>query len=151
MNPARRPPTPRPPRASSRLRAWVLVALVLLMAVVGLAGGRYLWPDAGPAVTLAPTTSYRPGDVVFSRGDRLVVVVDGTDDAKRFRALVAVDPRSGCSLVWLPADGLLHDPCLGSIYARDGTVLGGPSARSLTPLSVSVVGEHVVVRLPPRG
>ncbi|MGO9139421.1 MAG: ubiquinol-cytochrome c reductase iron-sulfur subunit [Syntrophales bacterium] len=43
-------------------------------------------------------------------------------------------PHLGCYYNWNPASGHFECPCHGSVYASDGTVLGGPAPRRLDTL-----------------
>jgi Rieske Fe-S protein len=66
------------------------------------------------------------------------------------RAFMAIDPRNGCSLeVLSPAIpkgtgvAAFHDVCHGSLYAIDGSHVGGPSPWTLDQLVVSIRGDIV--------
>ena len=44
----------------------------------------------------------------------------------------------GCQYDWNPASGHFECPCHGSVYAPDGTVLGGPAPRRLDTLPTRI-------------
>jgi menaquinol-cytochrome c reductase iron-sulfur subunit len=44
----------------------------------------------------------------------------------------------GCQYTWNPASGHFECPCHGSVYAPDGTVLGGPAPRRLDTLPTRI-------------
>jgi menaquinol-cytochrome c reductase iron-sulfur subunit len=44
----------------------------------------------------------------------------------------------GCQYTWNPASGHFECPCHGSVYAPDGTVLGGPAPRRLDTLPTQI-------------
>ena len=44
----------------------------------------------------------------------------------------------GCHYDWNPASGHFECPCHGSVYAPDGTVLGGPAPRRLDTLPTKI-------------
>ena len=44
----------------------------------------------------------------------------------------------GCQFDWNPASGHFECPCHGSVYAPDGTVLGGPAPRRLDTLPTKI-------------
>ena len=44
----------------------------------------------------------------------------------------------GCQYAWNPASGHFECPCHGSVYATDGTVLGGPAPRRLDTLPTRI-------------
>lgn len=71
------------------------------------------------------------------------------DDGGAIRAYLAADPRSGCLLDWIPVvmatgpvgttyEHRFHDTCHGSLYDRNGTVVGGPSPWTLDEAIISV-------------
>ena len=47
-------------------------------------------------------------------------------------------PHLGCQYAWNPATGHFECPCHGSVYALDGTVLGGPAPRPLDTLPTRI-------------
>lgn len=47
-------------------------------------------------------------------------------------------PHLGCHYDWNPASGRFECPCHGSVYALDGTVLGGPAPRRLDTLPTKI-------------
>ena len=47
-------------------------------------------------------------------------------------------PHLGCHYDWNPASGHFECPCHGSVYAPDGTVLGGPAPRPLDTLPTKI-------------
>ncbi len=47
-------------------------------------------------------------------------------------------PHLGCQYAWNPASGHFECPCHGSVYAPDGTVLGGPAPRPLDTLPTRI-------------
>ena len=44
----------------------------------------------------------------------------------------------GCQYAWNPASGHFECPCHGSVFAPDGTVLGGPAPRRLDTLPTRI-------------
>ncbi len=51
----------------------------------------------------------------------------------------------GCQFNWNPASGHFECPCHGSIYAADGTVLGGPAPRRLDTLPTRIENGRLFV------
>ncbi len=47
-------------------------------------------------------------------------------------------PHLGCRYDWNPTTGHFECPCHGSVYAPDGTVLGGPAPRRLDTLPTRI-------------
>ena len=61
-----------------------------------------------------------------------------------YQAFSAVCTHSGC-LINQVADGTINCPCHGSKFSLDGQVVNGPAARPLTPVSVEVQGDSIVL------
>jgi menaquinol-cytochrome c reductase iron-sulfur subunit len=51
----------------------------------------------------------------------------------------------GCHYDWNPASGHFECPCHGSVYAPDGTVLGGPAPRRLDTLPTKIENGELYV------
>ncbi|HUH67010.1 MAG TPA: ubiquinol-cytochrome c reductase iron-sulfur subunit [Syntrophales bacterium] len=51
----------------------------------------------------------------------------------------------GCHFNWNPASEHFECPCHGSVYAIDGTVLGGPAPRHLDTLPAKIEGGQLYV------
>jgi len=54
-------------------------------------------------------------------------------------------PHLGCHYDWNPASGHFECPCHGSVYALDGTVLGGPAPRRLDTLPTKIENGELSV------
>ena len=54
-------------------------------------------------------------------------------------------PHLGCHYNWNPASGHFECPCHGSVYAPDGTVLGGPAPRRLDTLPTKIENGELYV------
>jgi menaquinol-cytochrome c reductase iron-sulfur subunit len=54
-------------------------------------------------------------------------------------------PHLGCHYNWNPASGHFECPCHGSVYAPDGTVLGGPAPRRLDTLPSKIENGELYV------
>lgn len=78
---------------------------------------------------------------------RQVPLILVRDFAGTIRAFVGEDPRNGCVLRWRPDIklGVLYDPCHGSIYDRQGHVVGGPSPWDLNEWAVQVRADRILV------
>jgi hypothetical protein len=77
----------------------------------------------------------------------LFLVRDFADFRSTIRAFIGEDPRNGCRLVWRTdiQGGVFYDPCHGSMYDRQGRVVGGPSPWDLNEWSVEVRDGKVFV------
>jgi menaquinol-cytochrome c reductase iron-sulfur subunit len=51
----------------------------------------------------------------------------------------------GCHFNWNPASGHFECPCHGSVFALDGTVLGGPAPRRLDTLPTKIENGELYV------
>jgi cytochrome b6-f complex iron-sulfur subunit len=66
----------------------------------------------------------------------------------QYAALNPLCTHASCAFVELaPADGLLHCPCHGSVFATDGTVRHGPATQPLTTYPATFDGVAVRVKL----
>lgn len=54
-------------------------------------------------------------------------------------------PHLGCHFNWDPVSGHFECPCHGSVYALDGTVLGGPAPRNLDTLPTRIENSELYV------
>jgi len=61
------------------------------------------------------------------------------------------DPRSGCSVVWWPADQVFIDPCHGSTYTYTGEYVRGPARDGLGrfPFRISWAGDVLLTSTQP--
>ena len=65
--------------------------------------------------------------------------------AGTFKAFTAICPHQGC-LVSEVADNEIVCPCHGSLFsAEDGAVVQGPAVQGLTPASITVQGDSIVM------
>jgi Rieske Fe-S protein len=66
----------------------------------------------------------------------------------QYAALNPLCTHANCALVeFTPADGLLHCPSHGSVFATDGTVKQGPATQPLVTYPTTFDGAAVRVRL----
>lgn len=97
-------------------------------------------------------------------GSRRIVAVPSTDDHEalfvlrndddRLVALSARSPKQGCRLVDVDSGELdldprpevqFHDPCHGSNFDRDGTLVGGPGLRGMYRYDVAERDDRILV------
>lgn len=76
------------------------------------------------------------GEMIFLEFDREVfptdVMVYFTEEMDEPLVFLARAPHSRCILTWnIDGDGLLRDPCFGSVYTAEGKYISGPSPRDL--------------------
>jgi Rieske Fe-S protein len=61
-------------------------------------------------------------------------------------ALSSICPHLGCSVDFLSEGGTFNCPCHGSVFAKGGRVVSGPSPRPLDALETRVEGGRVLVK-----
>lgn len=95
-----------------------------------------------PCTATAPTMGCPPFTPI--REVQVFVVRDSSD---RIRAFIGEDPRNGCKFLWRTdvQAGVFYDPCHGSLYDRQGHVVGGPSPWNLNEWAVEVRNDRVLV------
>ena len=78
---------------------------------------------------------------------RMVPLFLVRDSAGSIRAFIGEDPRNGCKLQWRTdvGSGVFYDPCHGSLYDRQGRVVGGPSPWNLNEWAVGISDGTVSV------
>ena len=73
---------------------------------------------------------------------RLVVTRPAAED---LRAFTAICTHEGCTLAAV-VDGTIRCPCHGSRFAiTDGAVVQGPARRALTPRTIAIQGDSIVL------
>lgn len=137
---------------STALRGALLVALLALAGLAGLVVLRIAGLDAALAepglVRLGQAAALADNAVVHYPALNLYIVVGQERAGRSIRALADVDRRSGCIVRWNAQDAMFNDPCLGSIYDRDGRVIGGPSPCDLESLRVEQRAGQLLVTRP---
>jgi cytochrome b6-f complex iron-sulfur subunit len=130
--------------------------------------GASIVPFLTPKVNYEPSTTftvghpgdYRPGEMKLFEARQVFIFYSYWTDPQTgeerqgFQALTAVCTHLGCSYKpFAQADAAphasgffiqqvhAHCPCHGSIFARDGTVLGGPAPRPLPFFQISLTPD----------
>ncbi len=94
------------------------------------------------APTLAATSDIPVGGGQVFPDFRLVVTQPTAGDLKAFTAICTHD---GC-LLNAVADATINCPCHGSRFAiTDGAVVHGPAMRALTPRTITIQGDSIVL------
>lgn len=148
--------------ARRRFLKWATGVLTLLCgAIVGIP---LLGSFVGPAFRTSKTSWIKVGDIGALPVGRPVSlkVADVQADAyiresvirhlwavRRSGAEVTVFSPTcthlGCQFTWNTANGHFECPCHGSVYALDGTVLGGPAPRRLDTLPTRMEKNELYV------
>jgi Rieske [2Fe-2S] domain len=78
---------------------------------------------------------------------RMVPLFLVRDSVGAIRAFIGEDPRNSCKLLWRTdiQGGVFYDPCHGSLYNRQGRVVGGPSPWNLNEWAVGTSDGKVFV------
>ena len=135
----------RDPNAAFSRRRWI--DALLGTSFVAWAGAvvypilRYLTPrqDAGGAnkVTLTDTQKQELGNNGFLiariGSDRVLIL---KDKGQKLRALSAKCTHEGCTVQFVPADGIVWCACHNGKFALDGRVISGPPPRPLVAFDV---------------
>jgi cytochrome b6-f complex iron-sulfur subunit len=135
------------------------------LAVVGFFGGlaAYFFPNSttepSQAFTVGRPSDYQLGDMVLNQSQKVYIFYDkiyqnGVEIGQGFQAVSGVCTHLGCSYKpFGPPDQIpnpdgsqykevhAHCPCHGSIFARDGQVLGGPAPRPLPFYQLSLTAD----------
>jgi Rieske Fe-S protein len=96
----------------------------------------------GPEPALAATSDIPVGGGKIFPDHRLVVTRPAAGDLRAFTAICTHD---GCTLTAV-ADATINCPCHGSRFAiSDGAVVMGPATRALTPRTIRVQGDSIIL------
>jgi Rieske Fe-S protein len=101
---------------------------------------------AGPATSNAPAVLASTADIPVGGGKILTgqKIVITQPQAGSFDAFTAVCTHQGC-LVATVSGGTINCPCHGSKFSiANGSVVNGPAASPLAPVSIKVQGSSIV-------
>jgi cytochrome b6-f complex iron-sulfur subunit len=131
----------------SFMRWATLGALAVAGAEFSLVTIRFFWPNKTEAFgseILAGKVSELPAvDAEPKRNDAGRFWLINTQDG--LLAFYWKCTHLGCTVPWNKEEGQFHCPCHGSLFNRQGVVVGGPAPRPLDIMEVKVQGENVVV------
>jgi nitrite reductase/ring-hydroxylating ferredoxin subunit len=123
----------------------IIGAALVAFVLITLASPRYHAPDM---ITVGSYLRYEAGAPVYSEEHDFWFVRLPED---RVVALHAVDPTSGCSIMWRPGhehmgrSGWFVDPCRASVYDLQGNCFSGPCERGLDRRPVTLQVTEVVI------
>jgi Rieske Fe-S protein len=101
---------------------------------------------SGPAASSGPPVLARTSDIPVGGGKILIAkkIVITQPQAGSFHAFTAVCTHQGC-IVGTVAGGTINCPCHGSKFSVvNGSVVNGPAASPLAPVSIKVQGTSIV-------
>ena len=101
---------------------------------------------SGPAASSGPPVLARTSDIPVGGGKILIAkkIVITQPQAGSFHAFTAVCTHQGC-IVGTVAGGTINCPCHGSRFSvTNGSVVNGPAASPLAPVSIKVQGTSIV-------
>jgi len=105
-------------------------------------GAPALPPPGDTAPALAATSDIPVGGGRIFPDYRLVVTRPAAGDLRAFTAICTHD---GCMLTTV-TDATIDCPCHGSRFAiTDGAVVHGPALRALTPRTITVQGDSIIL------
>lgn len=136
----------RDPNAAFSRRRWIDALLgtsfVAWAAAVVYPILRYLTPrkDAGGANTVTLTDAQRQelgtaGFLIARIGSDRVLLLKDKD--QKLRAMSAKCTHEGCTVQFVPADGIVWCACHNGKFALDGRVISGPPPRPLAAFNVA--------------
>ncbi len=152
------------------VRARVLAVAVMVITVAAIAATGYAVASgsehAGRAtgIVRVDVARLRPGGVVVTgyryrtRPDEPGAPVLVAETYRHtYLALIGVSTHLGCRVEWVHASGYrrfehfpqvaFEDPCGGSLFALDGSCIGGPCPRGLDRIGSSLVDAHLQIDL----
>jgi cytochrome b6-f complex iron-sulfur subunit len=119
--------------------------LSLFLATFLAAVLKFFWPrvSSRPArsVQVGFPDDYRPGQVVYHRGQKLFIV----RDEKGFLSLSARCTHLGCMVVWNRDHSMFLCPCHGGKYDAEGRNVEGPPPRPLNLLALRLDDNGLLV------
>jgi len=145
------PEIARPYNPSQSRRSFMRWATLAALAVGGAQSGlifvRFFWPNRTEAFgseILAGKVGTMPqvgGDPVRNDAGRFWLM--NTDDG--LMAYYWKCTHLGCTVPWNQAEGQFRCPCHGSLFNRQGLVVGGPAPKPLQTMEIKVQGDNVIV------
>ena len=96
----------------------------------------------GGIVRAGTVDEFPPGTVHQIKAGRFYIY--RLDDGS-FLAIWQRCTHLGCSVPWEEENDIFHCPCHGSLFSKEGEVLGGPAPRPLDLFPVEIVDGEVLV------
>jgi len=129
-----------------------------MVTVVGIA---FAWPTGSKVdqpggvgwVTVGQVGDFELFEPVRNREHRFWLVKLGDET---FLALLARDPRLGCTIVWVPdlrvvdSTGAFRNPCPSQVYNLNGRCLSGRCIRGMDGFPVRILDREVQVNPDPK-
>lgn len=125
--------------------SWAAMTALLGAEAAGLMF-RYIQPvntgGFGGIVRAGKVDDFQRGSITLNQAGRFYVVrmEDGS-----FLAIWQKCTHLGCSVPFVEAEDQFHCPCHGSLYNRNGDVMGGPAPRPLDFFPVEIKDGEVFV------
>ncbi len=93
-----------------------------------------------PADKLKELAALTPGDGNVVRFENETIALYKSEEGE-LKALSPTCPHMGCHVGWNSAEKTWDCPCHGARYAVDGTMITGPAAHDLEPVSIAALME----------
>lgn len=123
---------------------WGSVGLTALMG--GIQGFSVLFPRKiegfGAVINVGNIKKFPPNSITRVRDGRMYISRLGED---RIMALYWKCPHLGCTVPWVPVEGLFVCPCHGSKYTRTGQNVAGPAPRPMDYMNVMIQEDGTVL------
>jgi cytochrome b6-f complex iron-sulfur subunit len=131
----------------SFMRWAILGGLAVASAQFGLVFVRFFWPnktDAFGSEIIAGKVSAMPaaGAAPLRNDAGRFYVMHNQDGLMAFYWKCT---HLGCTVPWAQAEDKFHCPCHGSVFDRQGLVVGGPAPRPMDIMEIKIVNDNVVV------
>jgi cytochrome b6-f complex iron-sulfur subunit len=131
----------------SFLRWATLGALAVAGAQFSLVFVRFFWPNKTEAFgseILAATKSNAPkvGEAPLRNDAGRFFLLHNEEGLMAFYWKCT---HLGCTVPWSTEEKQFHCPCHGSLFNRQGLVVGGPAPRPLDIMEVKVQGDNIIV------
>lgn len=128
---------------TSFLATAVLLAIALIAALI------WLLLPYQPLTTVGDLADFPPSDQPYQTYnlDTPIYIVNTNGEIFAFSKRTPAPEPWDCNYAWVPANNEFTDPCSGSKFALDGTLLEGPAERGLDRYEVQVVNGRLQINL----
>lgn len=126
---------------TSFVAAAVLLAITLIAALI------WLLLPYQQFTTVGDVANFPPSDQPYRSNytDTPVFIVNTGDEVLAFSKRTPRPEPWDCIYAWVPANSEFTDPCSGSKFALDGTLLEGPAERGLDRYEVRVQNGRIQI------
>jgi cytochrome b6-f complex iron-sulfur subunit len=128
------------------IRNATLGSTAIITTMLGAGTIRFWWPNKtgafGSAIPVSAAAIPAPDATPYLNAPGKFFVVHTKDG---ILALYRKCPHLGCTVPWAEGSHQFRCPCHGSIYAYDGSKVGGPTPRGLDLMAVTVESSGDII------